>query len=113
MKKITFLCIAVLTACLVNAQATIVYHEDFEIADSVTASGSPVWGPDLTCHTNGLAGYKNQVGTSPNYLTTNTFSTVGNFFILFDFDGICKIKYHASGVVQVSTDNGNTWVTLT
>lgn len=113
MRKLTLLAGFTLASFSLSAQATIVYHEDFEVADSVVASGTPVWGPDLALQSQGLASYKNQVGASPNYLTTNAFSTVGNTFILIDFEQICKIEYNDGATIEVSNDNGNTWTQLT
>lgn len=97
-----------------SAQSTIVFHEGFEVADSVVATGSPVWGPDLTLQTQGTTSYKNQVALSTqSYLTTTAFSTVGNTFVLLDFDQICKIEYNDFASIEVSNDNGNTWTLLT
>jgi hypothetical protein len=113
MKKLTLLSLAALASAALFSQ-TVVYHENFEVADSVTATGTPVWGPDVTLHTQGLTSYKNQVATSTqSYLTTNAFSTVGNTFILLDFDQICKIEYNDAATIEVSNDNGNTWTQLT
>lgn len=113
MKKLTLAVSAALAAFTLHAQ-TIVFHEGFEPADSVVASGTPLWGPDLTLQTQGLSSYKNQVGNSTqNYLTTNAFSTVGNTFVLLDFDQICKIEYNDAATIEVSNDNGNTWTALT
>jgi hypothetical protein len=111
MKKITLLVLAIVPAFL-QAQ-TIVYHEDFTVADSVVASGSPLWTSDAVLYTNATAGYKNQVGSAANYLTSAAFSTVGNSFVLLDFDQICKIEYQDAGAIEVSNDNGNTWTQLT
>jgi hypothetical protein len=114
MKKITFLFAALLASFSLFSQVTIVYHEDFEIADSVVSSGNPTWSPDLTLHSQGLASTKNQVATADtSWLTTTAFSTVGNTFIQLDFDQICKIEYNDFARIQVSNDNGVTWNTLT
>src|ERR1051325_4484192 len=92
MKKITLFVSALFISAAVSAQATVVFHEDFETADSVTATGTPLWAPDITLQSQGLASYKNTVGTSTqSYLTTNAFSTIGNNFVQIDFDQICKI----------------------
>ncbi|HEU4717021.1 MAG TPA: lipoprotein, partial [Bacteroidia bacterium] len=60
MKKIILAAGALFVLASLNAQ-TVVYHENFEVADSVTATGTPLWGPDLTVQTNYLTSYRNQV----------------------------------------------------
>ncbi|HEU4718604.1 MAG TPA: T9SS type A sorting domain-containing protein, partial [Bacteroidia bacterium] len=39
--------------------------------------------------------------------------TVGNTFVLLDFDQICKIEFSDAATIEVSNDNGNTWTQLT
>ncbi|HLG02734.1 MAG TPA: hypothetical protein VI731_04005, partial [Bacteroidia bacterium] len=113
MKKITLLFSALIVACAMNAQ-TIVFHEDFETADSVASSGSPTWGQEGVLQVSGSFSYRNQVATSTaSYLTTNAFSTIGNSFVLLDFEQICKIEFNDAGTVEVSNDNGTTWTQLT
>lgn len=86
----------------------------FEPADSVTATGTPLWTQDLTLQSQGTASYRNQVAASTvSYLTTNAFSTVGNSFVMLNFDHICKIEFLDSAIIEVSNDNGNTWTRLT
>lgn len=114
MKKFTLFLtgIAISAACF--SQATVVYHEDFEIADSVTASGNPIWIPDATLQSNGLMSYRNTVATNDvSYLTTIAFNTTGNTFVLLNFDHICKIEFLDSAMIEVSNDNGVTWTQLT
>src|ERR1044071_2976168 len=92
-KKITLLLSGILAGASMYAQ-TIVFHEDFEVADSVVASGNPTWGPDGTLHSQGSFSFRNQVATNDSsFLITNAFSTVGNTFVLLDFDQICKIEF--------------------
>jgi Secretion system C-terminal sorting domain len=113
MKRILLPVLSLFVVFNLNAQ-TVVYHENFEIADSVTATGTPIWGPDNTLQTQGLTSYKNPVATSTqSYLTTSVFSTVGNSFVVFDFDQICKIEFADYASIEVSNDNGNTWNLLT
>ncbi|MDQ3108493.1 MAG: hypothetical protein M3R17_01240, partial [Bacteroidota bacterium] len=113
MKKITLLCTAVLASFSLFSQ-TIVYHENFEIADSVVASGNPAWGPEVTYQAQGLLSYKNQVAASDtSWLTTTAFNTVGNTFVFFEFDQICKIEYFDFARIEVSDDNGVTWSPVT
>jgi hypothetical protein len=112
-KKITLLLSGILLGLTSYAQTTI-FHEDFEPADSVTATGTPLWQQDLTLFSQGTASYKNQVSASgQSELTTIAFNTTGNAFVLLNFDHICKLEFMDSAVVEVSNDNGTTWTRLT
>jgi hypothetical protein len=113
MKKFTLFCAAALASFTLFSQ-TIVYHENFEIADSVVTSGNPAWGPELIYQSQGLASYKNQVAMADtSWLTTIAFSTIGNTNVIFEFDQICKIEYNDFARIEVSNDNGVTWNLVT
>lgn len=113
MKKL-YTAICLLIPFVYSSAQTLAFHEDFEIADSVVSSGSPAWNPDLTLQVSGVASTRNTLGNSATaYLTTNAFSTVGNSFVLLDFDHICKLEFNDIGAIEVSDDNGNTWTQLT
>src|SRR5947207_970773 len=92
-----------------NAQ-TIVFHEDFEVVDSMTSGGTPAWFQDSNYHTNGTHCIRDTVGVNGTaYLTSDAFNTTGNLFVLLSFDQICKISFADQGYVEVSNDNGSTW----
>lgn len=92
---------------------TVVFHENFEVADSVVSSGSPLWQPDNTLQTSGIFSTKNAPSVNGTaYLTTNAFNTTGNTFVLLNFNHICKLELADIAEVEVSADNGNTWTTL-
>ena len=95
----------------------IVFQENFDpvsLADSVTAAGTPSWGLDATLSVSAPNSYLNQVGLSTtNTLETNTFSTIGNTFVLLEFDQICKIEFFDAATIEVSSDGGTTWTQLT
>ena len=113
MKKL-YTAIFFLVPFVYSSAQVVVFHENFEIADSVVSSGSPAWGPDLTLQVSGVASTRNTLGNSSTaYLTTNSFSTLGNSFVLLDFDHICKLEFNDIGAIEVSNDNGNTWTQLT
>lgn len=113
MRKFTLLLAGIALSVSTYAQ-TVVFHENFEIADSVVFSGNPLWTPDLTLQSQGLASIRNTVATNDSsFMITNTFSTVGNSFVLLNFDHICKIEFLDIGRIYVSNDNGNTWTLLT
>ena len=96
---------------------TIVFQENFDppsLADSVSSSGTPTWSIDNTLSVSTPNSYLNQVGlATSNYLETNTFSTVGNTFVILEFDHICKIEFFDAATVEVSSDNGATWTQVT
>jgi hypothetical protein len=110
-----FLLSAAAALLFVTAEAqTIVYHETFDPADSVSATGNPAWVADNTLQVSGTSSYKNLVALNDtSWLTTNAFSTTGNFFVLLNFSQICKIDVFDKAQIQVSNDNGVTWNLLT
>jgi hypothetical protein len=109
MKK-TLLLVCGLIAALTAGAQTLVFHEDFETADSVTSSGNPTWSSNTTYQAGGLRSYRNQIALNDSSkLTTISFSTLGNSFVLLDFDQICKIQFFDNARLEVSNDNGNTW----
>jgi hypothetical protein len=101
------LCIGSLSA------QTIAFHENFEVADSVLSSGNPLWQPESSLQTSGIFSTRNAPATTSSaYLTTNAFSTVGNTFVILNFNHICKLELFDLAEVEVSNDNGNTWTAL-
>lgn len=113
MKHCTLFLSGILFGLSTYAQ-TVIFHEDFEPADSVTATGTPLWQQDLTLFSQGTASGKNQVATSTqSELTTLAFNTTGNSFVILNFDHICKLEFMDSALVEVSNDNGSTWTRLT
>ncbi len=121
MKKLFFLVIAVFFVMYLPAQTIVVFHEDFELpslGDSLQNSSDPVGGTPwaITTHlkNSGLRADSNrvQIGTTV-YLTTNSFSTVGYSNISLKFAQICKLYVSDGGVIEVSTDGGTVWSTLT
>src|SRR5688500_12232967 len=113
MKRLLLSICALAGAAGLSAQ-TIAFHENFEVADSVLSSGNPLWQPDATLQTSGSFSTRNAPAiNSTAYLTTNAFSTVGNTFVIINFNHICKLELFDLAEVEVSNDNGNTWTTLT
>ena len=96
---------------------TIVFQENFDpvsLADSVTSVGNPSWAIDATLSVSAPNSYVNQVGlATTNTLESDAFSTVGNTFVLLNFDQICKIEFFDAATIEVSDDNGTTWTQLT
>ncbi|MGL4596382.1 MAG: hypothetical protein ACRCYO_02575, partial [Bacteroidia bacterium] len=113
MKKF-LLTLGVIFTSLHSYAQTIVFHENFEIADSVIATGNPTWTANLTLQVSGLQSYRNPVAASDtSWLTTSAFSTTGNSFVILNFSQICKIEFFDAAVIEVSNDNGVTWNRLT
>lgn len=114
---LVFCCIAL--SCNIQAQ-NIAFHENFEspsFADSVNSSQN-ISGIDDWSVSNSLAyagQYSDSCSTIPTkttYLTTDPFSTLGNFVIHFEFDQICKVEFLDIAKIEISVDNGVNWTTL-
>lgn len=116
MKKVIFTLFASLLAVIVCAQ-TVVFHENFELpslADSVVSSGNPGWHVSHYLQYNGLRSDTSRVAQNDStFLTTSAFSTVGNYFVILQFSHICKVEFFDNAIVQVSNNNGASWIQLT
>ncbi len=98
---------------------TVVFHENFEPpsgADSVTAyssSATNTWGISSSLSSGGTQ--SDSARCSPHdtlTLTTDPFSTLGNAYVILEFDHICKIEAFDKAIVEVSSDGGLTWTQL-
>ncbi|MFC1731205.1 GEVED domain-containing protein, partial [candidate division KSB1 bacterium] len=118
MNKIkSFTIILILTASFFSARSqTIIYHENFELpssGDSIISSGSPGWAINTNLFNGGQQSDSSYVEVSDTtFLTTTSFSTIGNYFVLLEFSHICKIEFNDFAVIEVSNDNGLTWIRL-
>ena len=125
MKKSFLLFIAVLFSTIISAQ-TIVFHENFEApsygdslistADSLSnpTSNFRPWATSTNLVRSGFRSDSNTLQPLKTiYLTSTSFSTVGNTYVILSFSQICKLFFTDGGFVEVSTDNGVTWITLT
>ncbi|MCX6231017.1 MAG: right-handed parallel beta-helix repeat-containing protein [Bacteroidetes bacterium] len=120
MRKLILFLIAVCFSVYLPAQSFVAFHENFELpssGDSVASTTNPAGGNQWAITTNlsnsGLRAdsVKVQTGTLV-YLTTNSFSTAGYSKAYLYFAQICKVYNTDGGYVEVSTDNGLTWTTL-
>ena len=120
MKKFFFLLVAVFFTVYLPAQTIVAFHEDFELpslGDSLQNSTDPVGGSPWTITTNlknsgsRADSNKAQIGTTV-YLTSNSFSTLGNSIVQLQFAQICKLYYSDGGQIEVSNDGGSTWNSL-
>ncbi|MFH0894004.1 MAG: GEVED domain-containing protein [Bacteroidota bacterium] len=109
-----FKCILAILSILttsVNVQSqTIVYHENFSVADSVVSSGTPGWALSTRLYNSSAKSDSSRVATSgTSVLTTISINTTGYSYVMLNFAHICKIEYADSALIEVSNDNGVTW----
>ncbi len=105
------------------SQATIVFHENFELPgqdDSVTYFSSPapgdIWNINTRLHygTASLRSDSCQVKTGQAiYMTSVPFNTTGNTNVILYFDHICKVDFLDIATIEVSNNGGQSWVQLT
>ncbi len=85
------------------------------VSTSIPASGSG-WSINTRLH-QGANSYRSdscQVQTATtNYLTSQAFSTVGYGYVTLMFMHICKVDYGDVATLEVSNDNGLTWIQVT
>ena len=113
MKRIVLSLISLFVFSFANAQVT-VFHENFEVVDSMSSSGVPTWFQESGFHVSGNFCMRDTVAFNDSaFLTSTTFSTVGNFNVFLDFFHICKISFADAGIVEVSNNNGTSWHRLT
>lgn len=105
-----------LSALYIKGQ-TVVFHENFENpsgADSVISSPTGSWGLSSVYFADGYKSDSCQVKyNDTTYLTTNTFSTLGMQYVILEFDQICKIEFFDAAYIEISTNNGISWIQLT
>ena len=113
MKKFYFLFIFVFLNYLTYSQ-TIVFEEKFEDSTfRVTSFGSSLWNVYDSLQSEGSFCYYNKLDTNDvSYLETESFSTIGNYHVILQFDQICKIELFDTASIEISVDNGNTWIIL-
>ena len=115
-KRLFSALLATVLTFTLNAQTT-AFIETFDLpsgADSVTTFGTPGWATTTAYSVSPAQSFTNSVPLgSNNYFETNTFSTVGNTFVLLEFEHICKIEFFDAATIEVSNDGGATWTQLT
>ena len=113
-KSLLFCFVFLLTVFLVNSQ-TVVLNEDFESAPyDLTSSGTIQWGINSRLHVSGAYCDSCTIGlSSTSYLTTNSFSTLGNTSVMLEFKHICKIESSDAAELEYSIDGGSTWNLIT
>ena len=125
-KRLSLLLVSVLIAVAAYAQPTnlpagvsVAFFTSFENPnpfDSTTNVGIPGWTP--------VQNYQFPVGSGgqalrctyntgvTSTLTTNSFSTLGQFKVWLDFAHIAKIELGDSATIEISFNNGATWTTI-
>jgi uncharacterized repeat protein (TIGR01451 family) len=98
-----------------NSHAQI-FHEDFEIPDSVTywSSGTASWGQNNRLSTSGISCDSASIQNNGDliYMTTAPFSTIGMDSVILYFNHICKTEFFDGAFIDVSIDGGISWVRL-
>lgn len=100
----------------VNSQTT-VFYEDFEGAllqvTSSSVNGSANWGVSSNFFVSPTKSDTARVSNADTlYLTTSSFSTIGNSFVQLEFDHICKVDFFDVAQIEVSTNGGVSWSIL-
>ncbi len=119
MNKISFLILALFLSVVGLKGQVVVFHEDFELPsldDSMTYSNTPsgtfTWNINTRLHytATSLRSDSCQVKTGTTvYMTSPSFNTVGNTYVILNFSQICKVDYLDIATIEVSNDDGNTW----
>jgi len=112
MKTLLMLILALLFMTNVKGQ---IFHENFENPDSViSSSGSSQWVLNSRIAASGMQCDSASISLPGDsaILTTISFSTIGLNNVYLYFNQICKIEFFDSGIIEVSTDGGTTWMKL-
>ncbi len=100
----------------VTAQ-TPVFTEDFEGTNiSLTSQSTSAynWATSTTYFSQGIKSDSCTYGINDTvYLVSDAFSTLGSQIVFLEFDQICKLELFDIAYVEVSDDNGTTWIRLT
>jgi hypothetical protein len=97
---------------------TLLFSENFEtntLPDSVGSVGTATWAKSSTLFSQGARSDSSRIVNpgDTSVLTTLSFATTGNSFVMLHFDHICKIEFFDEAYIEVSNDNGITWTRLT
>jgi len=111
MKKQCLMWLFLIMSLLPGYSQTIALFEDFESAPyNLTSSGTPAWTINSRLHATGLYSDSCTLATSStSYLTSGTFSTIGNSSVILEFSQICKIEMGDAAQIEYSLNGGTTW----
>ena len=124
MRKIALFTVAIIFALFASGQ-TVVFHENFELpsgGDSLITTAVEAGIPTTNFNPWSLSGNLAKSGAKSDsnrvqngktiFLTSNSFSTIGNTYIILQFSHICKLFITDGGQVEVSINGGLNWITL-
>ncbi len=115
MRKSLFLLLSILMLLSGAYAQTFQFQENFETLPlSVSSSGSANWSRSHVLHNNGSYSDSARIVSAGDTarLSSNSFSTIGYTTVLLRFAQICKLDFADAGYVEVSADNGATWIRL-
>ena len=92
------------------------FHENFETTPlkvSSYSTGTGNWDLNTRIQSQGLKSDSCVVNTGDTtYLTTQSFTTLGKYSVIFEFDQIAKIEFYDQAFIEYSTDS-SAWSRLT
>jgi len=101
---------------ILSSAQTIVFTENFETGGGNVSSSSPGsadWAICSNYYASGSFSDSSIVAVNDtSYLTTNSFNTTGNSYIILEFAHICKINIFDAAEVEVSINGGINWTKL-
>jgi hypothetical protein len=114
----TLMLILFCAAGYISGAQTLLFSENFETAtlpDSVNYTGTGVRGKSSVLFSEGSRSDSMRIANVGDtvVMTTESFSTTGNSFVMLYFDHICKIEFYDEAYIEVSGNNGSTWTRLT
>ncbi|MDD3875883.1 MAG: choice-of-anchor J domain-containing protein [Bacteroidales bacterium] len=114
MKKFIFQLLFIGLSFIGFSQTT-VFQEGFETLPlAVTSSGTPGWSRTSHYAKTGTYSDSSRVAQADtSYLTTNSFSTIGNTYVVLEFAHICKLEFFDRAAIEVSTNGGVSYTRLT
>lgn len=98
---------------------TSIYFEDFESANPAVSTNSAngstnLFSSNSTYSVSGTKSYRGIVQLGDTiFLETNAINASTSLFLTLKFSQICKIDFFDKAIIQVSTNNGSSWTTLT
>lgn len=113
MKKLLLTFFALITWAAAYSQLTNIWCENFDGTVSTTSTGNPGFSVDANYWVSPANCIKGETVDTFGIctLTSPVFSTVGQNYVMLNFDQICKIDFSDLALIQFSLD-GVTWTSL-
>ncbi|MEQ8909248.1 MAG: T9SS type A sorting domain-containing protein [Vicingaceae bacterium] len=117
MKKLIFSLLLNVGLVVGLSSQTVLFSEDFEGATlsttSYSANGNNAWAINSNLSVSGSKSDSAAVQQGDSlFLESGVFSTVNSSFVTLSFEHICKVDFFDKSIIQVSTDNGQSWTNL-